>query len=381
MAEQPYSEFQVVDRSLSAQEQAELRKLSPRATLTPYRFADSRGRWRRAPERLLERYFDAFLQVAPGHEGEHLLMLRLPRRQLDHRRAAPYLCEGLSLRGAGERVLLRLRAPQAPPGAWEEEEEWMPALLPLRGELLAGDVRGLYLGWLAWAPWGELEAEEPPVPAGLGHPSAALEALARFLSLDPDLLAAAAEASPPLKAAPQLSRRELGAWLAALPAPEKDALLLRVAEGEPLLGLELRQRVRERQRAERPPPAPRPRRTVRQLLAAAEQRKAERQRRAAERWAREEARRQKAQAEAREHTLKEVEAREPLVWHQVTALLGSRRTQDVEVGVQLLLDLREVARRHGRLPLFRQKLRQLRTQHGRKSGLLARLDRAGLSLG
>jgi hypothetical protein len=358
MAEQPYSEFQVVDRSLSAQEQAELRKLSPRATLTPYRFADSRGRWRRAPERLLERYFDAFLQVAPGPEGEHLLMLRLPRRQLDHRRAAPYLCEGLTLRGAGERVLL-----------------------PLRGELLAGDVRGLYLGWLAWAPWGELEAEEPPVPAGLGHPSAALEALARFLSLDPDLLAAAAETSPPMTALPQVSRRELGSWLAVLPAPEKDALLLRVAEGEPLLGLELRQRVRERRRAERPAQAPSPRRTVRQLLAAAEQRRAERQRRAAERWAREEARRQKAQAEAREHTLREVEAREPLVWHQVAALLASRRPEAHEVGVQLLVDLREVARRQGRVAFFRQRLRQLRTQHARKSGLLARLDRAGLGLG
>jgi hypothetical protein len=43
--------------------------------------------------------------------------------------------------------------------------------------------------------------------------------------------------------------------------------------------------------------------------------------------------------------------------------------------------LREVARRHGRLPVFRQKLRQLRTQHGRKGGLLARLDKAGLGLG
>jgi hypothetical protein len=257
----------------------------------------------------------------------------------------------------------------------------MPSLLPLRGELLAGDLRSLYLGWLAWAQWGDLEVQEPPPPAGLGQLSATLEALARFLSLDPDLIAAAAEASPPLKPPPVVSRRLLGTWLATLAPQEKDTLLLRVADGEPLLGMELRHRFQERLRQERTQRAAMAPRTIRQLLEAAERRRAERQRLAAERWAREEARQQRAQAEAREKSLQELAAREPEAWQRVEALLATRRAQAYDTGVRLLVELRELARRQGRLSLFRQRLRRLRSRHLRKPGLLARLDRAGLGIG
>jgi hypothetical protein len=65
----------------------------------------------------------------------------------------------------------------------------------------------------------------------LGDLSGPLRALGDFLRLDPDLLAAAAETSPPLNAkAPSASA--LGRWVKQLPEAEKDAALVRLLRGE-----------------------------------------------------------------------------------------------------------------------------------------------------
>jgi hypothetical protein len=48
---------------------------------------------------------------------------------------------------------------------------WMARLLPIRDELLRGDTRPLYLGWLARIGNGELRDDdrEPPLPDGLAQ--------------------------------------------------------------------------------------------------------------------------------------------------------------------------------------------------------------------
>ncbi|GAA2822747.1 hypothetical protein ACFQQB_20915 [Nonomuraea rubra] len=70
---------------------------------------------------------------------------------------------------------------------------------------------------------------EPPVPPGLGSPSAPQRARAGFLRLDVDLLAAAAGTSRAAQPV-QHDRQALAAWIGALPVKRKDALLLRVVE-------------------------------------------------------------------------------------------------------------------------------------------------------
>ena len=55
-------------------------------------------------------------------------------------------------------------------GADETEGEgWMDSLLPLRADLLRGDQRCLYLGWLCTLEIDDFDEEEPepPVPRGL----------------------------------------------------------------------------------------------------------------------------------------------------------------------------------------------------------------------
>src|SRR5947208_6134472 len=90
-----------------------------------------------------------------------------------------------------------------------DAETLLSAIVGIRAELAAGDLRPLYLAWLAaYGAWERDEDAfdrdadddlEPPVPPGLGTLTAAQRALADFLRLDDDLLAIAAHTSPPLE--------------------------------------------------------------------------------------------------------------------------------------------------------------------------------------
>jgi hypothetical protein len=60
-------------------------------------------------------------------------------------------------------------------GEWVEgAEDSLPAIVGVRSELAAGDLRALYLAWLWWEGGedafgdGDQDEREPPVPAGLG---------------------------------------------------------------------------------------------------------------------------------------------------------------------------------------------------------------------
>jgi hypothetical protein len=88
---------------------------------------------------------------------------------------------------------------------WDGEDDgtgWIASLMPLRSDLLRGDLRCLYLGWLRSAQDGGLDEDEiePPVPAGLQELSGSLDALIEFLEIDEDLVEVAAQASSPLAA-------------------------------------------------------------------------------------------------------------------------------------------------------------------------------------
>ena len=104
---------------------------------------------------------------------------------------------------------------------------WLGSLVPLRSDLMRGDHRAMYLGWLLAVRFQEIpdDAPEPPVPAGLGKLNAALfDRLADFLYIDADLIAAAAERSPDERSCRPLPRKEIGEWVRALPSAEKDAI-------------------------------------------------------------------------------------------------------------------------------------------------------------
>jgi len=347
---------------------AGLGAISSRARITSTSFVNtySYGDLRGNPEELLGKYFDALVYVA--NWGTHWFMLRLPKQAFDRRDYAPFCTrDSLRARLRGEHLLLRFRVEELEVG-WEEGEGWMDSLLPLRADLLRGDLRALYLGWLSAASHNEDEdaLPEPPVPPGLRNLSEPQRSLARFLDIDADLLEAAAEASAELQTASP-SKEILAQWIASLPESEKDALLLQVVAAEsPHVGTDLLRRLQSTLPAA-PASGPVASRTVGQLRAAAAARAQEKALREARRKA----------AERTKH-LDALQKREEAAWADLDDWISTKRQNDYDRAVLLLLDLRDVAARAGRDTAFQQRLRTILECHSTKSSFLLRVRAANL---
>ena len=226
MSEYQYYEFLAIDRPLDTAEQSEVRALSTRARITATSFVNEYhwGDFRGDPGRLMERYYDAHLYVA--NWGTHRVMLRLPSDLLDRDVVEDY-CVGEQLGARVTAGFIVLDFTSEDDGGDldfdHDAETLLSTIVGVRAELAAGDLRPLYIGWLAaYGVWERDEdafdsaAEddpEPPVPPGLNVLTAAQRALADFLRLDEDLLAVAAQTSPPLEDVAD-EPGELAAWLA-----------------------------------------------------------------------------------------------------------------------------------------------------------------------
>jgi hypothetical protein len=263
---------------------------------------------------------------------------------------------------------------------WDDGTGWMGSLMSLRSEILRGDIRCLYLGWLLCAQNEEFAEDdlEPAVPAGLGELSAPLRSLIEFLGIDEDLVEVAASASAPLNASPD--REELAAWIQSLPEKEKNNLLVvAVAEPGERWKNELLRRF-EQQKALRTLPEPDGirRRTAGDLLTLAHARAEERERLLEAKRAAEAARR-KAEDEAnRARYLDQLEKREEATWNQITAHIQKRQPNEYDKAITLLVDLRDLAVRQGQVTAFQSAVGELRQEHAAKESLLRRLTKAKL---
>ncbi|NLF00571.1 MAG: hypothetical protein GX601_06280, partial [Anaerolineales bacterium] len=236
MSEYQYYEFLALDQPLTEKQMREVRSFSTRARITPTSFVNEYnwGNFKGDVASFMTKYYDAFVYVA--NWGTHNLCFRLPKAGVDVERVRQYcVSDETHLRQAGSYAIVSLSSQDEPSG-WEEGEGWMSSLAPLRADLLAGDYRCLYLGWLNGVGRHEVDDDdiEPPVPPGLAELTAPLRALAEFLRIDDSLIEAAAEASPPLNAEGD-STEALQAWIAALPVQEKDALLFRLTQEPPAI--------------------------------------------------------------------------------------------------------------------------------------------------
>ncbi|MDO8689404.1 MAG: hypothetical protein Q7R39_05240 [Dehalococcoidia bacterium] len=417
MSEYRYYEFQAIDKPLTKQEMDELRGISTRATITPTRFINEYnwGDLKGDPVKFMERYFDAFVYVANWRT--RWLMLRLPKRLVDLEMLSLYCAgDGFSYREAGDNLILQFQS-EGEGGDEEDGEGWLSSLIPLRAEILNGDFRSLYLGWLLCAQeelcyeafdpddedheldsaddesgdeWRDPDDEgnephadevEPPVPPGLADLTASQKSLADFLRIGDDFIAVAAERSRGSAAEPP-SLDELQNWVRALPEPERTSLLLQFLSGDnPHLRTEVYRRFRHAHSAEGGPlewDALAESRTVRQLVAEAGRRAEARLRAEAERKAKERAERERAQAEARARYLDSLSGREDEVWRQIEALIMTKNPAKYDEALQLLKNLKDLGTRTGQAVLFKTRLGQLCDRHSKKPSLLRRIEDASL---
>ncbi|WP_019502350.1 hypothetical protein [Pseudanabaena sp. PCC 6802] len=366
MSEHQYYEFQTIDRPLSTSEQAEIKKLSSRVQLTPtqaifvYNFGDFRGK----PEQILTQYFDAMFYIA--NWGTWQLMFRFPKAIIDPSWFVPYdLPNAITVTTTPKYIVLDIQIIEEDGFGWVEGEGWLPELLPLRNDLLSGDLRLLYLVWLRVAPYlagEELDDDpiEPPIPPNLSQLSPPLEAFIKLVELNPDLVDAAAQASTRHQASSDLP---LENWLSALSEAEKQKFLLKLLQREPHTDLQLINRLKELAGAGRssPPFTPGQRR-LSELEAIVDTLRAKRE--------------QKEQNAAKKKRIKELEALAPQeaeAWQRVGQLIEFKQAKPYDEAAALLKDLLDLADYQGRLPEFDRRFEKLKSDYSNRPALIARL--------
>ena len=380
MSEYQYHEWQTVDRVLTAEERAAVGDLSSHIEVTSsravvtYHWSD----FRHDPKQVLLKYFDGYFYLA--NWGRLRLMFRFPKGLLDESDIEPYCTEEyITFDTVGRYQVLDLDFNLEDGNGWMEAEAGLSLFIRLRADLLEGDYRLLYLAWLKAATLiGTIDEEdeyesddpdrpahdrEPPVPSGLRKLSPSLQNFVQVFEIDPFPVQAAAEASPDLEQPLAVDYREL---IGRLPQGERDGFLIRLAEGDPGVGLALRKRLgaflpQECPQAARPP-------TIQQLFQRAKQlEKAEQKRQA------EEARR-KHVAE-----MKALAARESQTWQQVDNLLekGRKIASVYDEATGMLEKLKQLSEFQDRRDDFQARLRQLAQKYASRPSLIERWKKRG----
>ncbi|MEA2781109.1 MAG: hypothetical protein QOK29_2653 [Rhodospirillaceae bacterium] len=370
-----YYAFQAIDRPLGEADRQALRALSTRAQITATSFTNSYewGDFKGNPVELMRRWFDFHLYLA--NWGTRQLIFRLPKRLVGRDRLDGFLrdVDCAELEVSGENLIVHiLREETVPDDGWEDGSGWFADLMPLRAEVLAGDLRLFYLVWLMAV---EADAVEPgatePLP-GIGPMTEALEAFADFFQIDPDLVAAAAERSADPLAGKPLSSVAARRIVAELTDGEKTELLMRLFEDDPHVGNELRARVRNRLISETaaPPVAPR---TVGELRASAEAIRLARERTAAEEAAAERKRQEEEAERSRRARLDVLMRRGQNVWREIEADIESRQPKGYDSAAGLIFDLNAIAEEQGTIEDFNRRLQAIRERHANKRRFIERL--------
>ena len=374
MSEYQYYEFQAIDHRLTDRDMEDLRDYSSRARITSSSFVNEYhwGDFKGDIDEWMEKYFDAFLYVA--NWGTRILKIRIPEKAVSSSIAENYMQgEMASVRKNDANLILDFRSEDEDSYEWVEGEGTLDGLIPIRDELICGDLRALYLGWLLGVERGEFSDRytEPVVPPGLANLSPALKRLADFLRLDVDLLAAAAASSAPLEQS-EPDRKAWSSWIATLKEGEKNGLLLRMMEGDRQVGLELKARF-ARQSSTDGKSKSKPRRTVGKLRQLALE-QAEKRRRAEEKQAKKEkARREKEKAAARKRHLDSLEGKDETIWQEVHDLIEIRNAKSYDLAIGHLKDLRDLSLRKNKLEDFLRLIDSLRESHMKKQRFIERL--------
>jgi hypothetical protein len=374
MSEYQYVAFRAIDSPVSEKNLEYMRRQSSRAEITPWSFDNEYqyGDFRGDAVEMLRRGYDLHLHYA--NFGTRKLLIRLPRGLPDVEAAKPYLGEDSvqflpDKQGHGGTLSID---PYHEPGDLEELWEFdnlLHRFLPLRAEILDGDLRPLYLAHLAIACDGEHDPEatkEAPVPACLDKLSDAQRALTELYGLSDSLIAAAAQGSPPREAQSDL-RSQHAKWVQGQPEATKNAWLVQwLADPHSDVRREILAEFRRSHRVPLWPTVIRER-TIAQLKAIAEGIQHQEDREAAAKAARQRAKRLAEMAADPDRTLRETDE------------LVTRRSGDAYRQIATLLaELRDALAGTDQSGLAEQQAKALKNKNPTLRLLISELRRQGL---
>ena len=378
MSEYQFHECLAIDSPLTTEDMSALRSISSRANITPvslsnyYNFGDFKG----DPDDLMRRYFDAHVYVANWMTA--VFKLRIPIDALSQE------AEDILEKAEGD-VLDYTTTKTQCIITWSLEdsededrfvmdsgEGWMARLAPIRDELLRGDLRSLYLGWLADSAEMDDEELEPASVSGLGSLTPAQEALVEFIEIDPDLIAAAALGSSDFQDdGPE--EQDKDKWIQELPQDEVTTLLKMLLEGE---GQKAERMMKNQFVAwQREQPGREGKTSLRSLGEIRENLLTAKKKRLEKEQARRKQQEQKRRRE-REAYLKNLSNNFPQAWKQVQRTLVRGSGLAYDEACQALLDLSEAYALVDRAKSFELKMDEFMAAHHRRKAFVERLRRA-----
>ena len=380
MSEYQYYEFLAVDRPLTSEEMSELRKLSTRADITPVSFVNEYhwGDFKGDPNDLMHMFFD--LHVYLSNWMTAIFMVRLPFECLSPETAEAMAAnEVLYFESSSDYWVITWRL--------EEGEDydrldmgggegWMSRLAPVREELLRGDIRSLYVGWLSAVTWGLVDDDElEPLPVkGLGNLTEAQKDLAGFLEVDPDLMEGAGIGSPPYEE-DNFPPEEMDNWLDGLPDQEVKGFLRQLLFGQGQRAERaMRRRFLEWRRGLETGDETMPRRSVKELKKNRDEAEKRRIKKEKERKARLEAKRRKEREAYLTLLAKDFEK----VWTELQQTVPQGTASAYDRAKTKLVDLAEAYALFADIKDFKQRLEQFMLEYKRRRALIQRLEKAGI---
>src|SRR5207245_4415843 len=202
MSEYQRYEFMTIDRPLTREQLDAVNALSSHieASSTHALIEYHWGDFKHNPIKVLHEFFDAFLYWA--NWGSPQLAFRFPHGILPADLIDGYDLEDfVTFTRYQDYDILDIQFDEM-----EELDDWVEyelgSLIALRDELMEGDLRALYIVWLAgqimidsYDEEEDYEINVPPVPPALGTLTAAQQALAELLQVPQELLVATARHS------------------------------------------------------------------------------------------------------------------------------------------------------------------------------------------
>ena len=374
MSEYQYYEFAAIDGPISDEGLRYAQSCSSRASVSrvrwqnTYNFGDFHG----SVDTLLK-YYDAHFYIA--NWGTVRLGLAFPKGAIAPEAIQPYLRGGeryedtLTVKESGNRRVVYWERNEE--GGWFETggDGLIDQLIGVREELMRGDYRALFLGWLAdfipdeWLDPGDGAVVMPPIPAGLNHLSPALAQLIEHFPPDPDALAVAAELSQD----DTRDRIPIGAVLERLSATEMRTLLARVAEGgSPGVMAELNRLTHPQVQI---PAGQRMKCTdfAAKTIEAREARQSKEAKAAT-------AKRQR-EAESRKQHLNSVKQRADTIWEALDPLMDQKIASAYDQVAAQLQELSDAYAQAGDLDAFHQKLSEFRRRYSNRPAMLRRIEK------
>jgi hypothetical protein len=383
MSEYQRYEFMTVDRPLTPQQLDAVNDLSSHieASSTHAIIEYNWGDFKHDPIKVLYKFFDGFLYWA--NWGTPRFALRFPHGALPGDLIENYdFDEFVTFTQHRDYDILDIHF-----GEWEALDRWVDyelgSMIGVREELMDGDLRPLYLAWLACQStiasydYGEeddyIEDEEDeeegednelrgvmPVPPGMGELTAAQQSLAELLRLPKELLLAVAQYSSPAK--PSVND-DFGTWVELLPQERRKYYLVRLARNEPGLSRLLITELRKLGRGETNAAPPEGKRVTYATLVVESKgirEKRERERREQER-------------QARLRHLQDLHDHLDTFWRQVEKEASRGTASGYDEAVRLLVDLRDVANQFNETQDFQTRFHTWVRSYTRRPAFLKRL--------